>query len=145
MAPNAQETRRQSTNDPSLDTARPQHETFAESAGGGLILRTSPDRDQYIVWSNIADGPTYVGTRADLLGLAGCNEVDAVEQRIARADRTGSSSHLGVGSYADPGMIYDDRGWILRSDLAAFADAIAADDQVAADALITPDRESTDA
>lgn len=110
-----------------------------------MILRTRPDRDQYIVWSNIAGGPTYVGTRADLLGLAGCNEVDAVEQRIARADRNGSSSYLRDGWYADHGLLYDDRGWILRSDLAAFADAIAAGDQVAADALITPDRESTDA
>lgn len=121
--------------------------TFADRAGRGIIVRTDPARDQYMVWSTVAEGPTWVGDQAALLALARPDERDQVAEQIDRAERTGTSLTHGGAGYDDYGLIYQQRGWLLRRDFAAFADAFAEDRTADADALIvTPHtREDPDA
>lgn len=99
---------------------------FTDRVGSGVIVRTAHDRDQYMVWSSIAGRPTFVGSRADLLNLAGQFERDVLAERLDRAAATGTSFTNGDGGWDSHGFLYQTQGWILRCDFPALADAFAA-------------------
>src|SRR2546421_449164 len=69
---------------------------------GQAVVKAAKDRDLYLIWSSIVDNAIWVGTRAELLDYLwrehrmahpDCtpNAGSAPEDRVARADRTGSS------------------------------------------------------
>jgi hypothetical protein len=113
---------------------------------GQAIVRTSRDRDLYIVWSSIVDAPVAVGDRAEMVTYAEQDwKLDAAgaEAAVARADANGSSDcairfgwwddeHLPVmeGSPSD--------GWyrIRRDRLVEYAEAMLRDDELAAVGLL---------
>lgn len=100
---------------------------------GSQIIKVSPDRDLYMEWSSIVEAPTFFGTRAETaVYLAepkqGLHETtiaheDAVEQRLARADLTGSSAYSPLGcDWDDHGEIYQQQGYLPRARFGEFAD-----------------------
>jgi hypothetical protein len=63
------------------------------------ILKPRPDVDLYVEWSTVVDGPTFTGTRAEMLNMLVYEafaqaRVDANE-RLDRADEKGTSAHFG--------------------------------------------------
>lgn len=74
---------------------------------GRQIVKVAPDVDAYLEWSSIVDAPVWAGTRDELLeylvgehehrGAVDLRDVEAVRERIARADETGSSGHAPFG------------------------------------------------
>lgn len=117
---------------------------------GRYLMKCEPGRDLYVEWSSVVDNLTWVGTRAEALTLAQTDEA-----RLARTDATGSSTLWEVAGYPREGA-WDDLGihvcnttrrddgvysyTLLRSDLAAYATALAADDVARAEALLRPNR-----
>lgn len=103
------------------------------------IVKPNPDRDLYVEWSTVVENLTGVGTRAQIGGA---------EDRMARADETGSSAAGGMKGYRgwDDGQFLVTNTerrdahffWLLRADLEAYADAYAADDVEAAERLLKP-------
>lgn len=127
-----------------------------------IIVKATREEDLYVEWSSIVDGPTFVGTRAQtaayLAATAPAGPADPPQDRLARADASGTSAkpaadagpgEVATGAWEDTGFIaaravadgvdVDDRfGWLPRARLAAFARAAARDDDQAADALLDP-------
>jgi hypothetical protein len=114
------------------------------------LMKCEPDRDLYVEWSTVVDNLTWVGSRAEALRLGQTDE-----ERVARTDRTGTSTLWRVegypqeGSWDDPTILVcnterRDEGvysyWLNRSDLTAFAEALAVDDVARAEALLAPNR-----
>lgn len=92
----------------------------------GFIVKPDQGADFYVIWSNIVEAPLGTGTRADLL------DEGFTEDRIYRADITGTSmmrdlmsSYWGPldGEWEDRGFIAEQRGYLPRANLAAFARA----------------------
>jgi hypothetical protein len=90
-----------------------------------------PDLDEYVMWSTNCDSPaSTVGEREDLLEHLITyygNSPEEAEERVARADRTGTSMmSRGYGDWGDSGFIvYEALGknaprWLPRAHLAAF-------------------------
>ena len=52
---------------------------------GNAILKGTPDLDMYCEWSTVVDGPTSVGTRAEMLARG------VSPERLDRADKRGAS------------------------------------------------------
>jgi hypothetical protein len=121
---------------------------------GQAIVKAAKDRDLYLIWSSVVDNAIWVGNRAELLEHlqreyrrehpdSTPNPGKAPEDRVARADRTGSSM-------IDPECYrWDDEaltvmegsppdGWyhIRRERLAEYAEALLRDDEAAAVALL---------
>lgn len=101
-----------------------------------IILRTAPDRDQYVLWSTIVDNVTHVGTRdetmAYLLAEHGRRHQPEATRALDAADATGTSDRGGWGAYpVGPFLVHEaaEPGpWLLyRGDLAAYADALVDD------------------
>ncbi|REH18306.1 hypothetical protein BCF44_13661 [Kutzneria buriramensis] len=120
-----------------------------------IIVKAARDQDLYVEWSSNVDGPTFVGTRAEtaayLASTGPTGPSDSVEDRLARADRTGTSAksmpgEVPTGAWEDSGFVVarDDVevgtpfGWLPRGRLGAFAHACARDDAPAAYALLDP-------
>lgn len=114
---------------------------------GRVVLRTAPDRDQYVIWSSIVDnvvvGP---GTREQVAEHLRTRErvrhtpadVDAI---LARTDEHGSSDRLMRFGWWDDDPLDTgpgDDGWyhLPRNLLADYADALGRDDEQAAKALL---------
>lgn len=93
----------------------------------GIIIKISPERDAYLIWSNMVEAPVFAGTRDELVDhlTTGWREQakQAVLDRLARADAKGSSALY--PSQLDPdggwndkdGFIYKQEGWLPRSRL----------------------------
>ena len=96
------------------------------------LVKAAPGRDLYVGWSPRADGPTGLWTRQEALahGFPGA--------RLERADRTGTSAAGGDGAWQDAGFVADQRGWLRREHLAAYAAAYLAGDYDRAYALLEP-------
>jgi hypothetical protein len=120
-----------------------------------IIVKASRQEDLYVEWSSTVDGPTFVGTRAEtaayLAATGPAGPTDPPENRLARADATGTSAKsasggVATGAWEDTGFIVarddvkvgDQFGWLPRGRLAAFAHAAARDDDQAAYALLDP-------
>ncbi len=114
---------------------------------GRVVLKTAPDRDQYVIWSSVVHhivaGP---GTRTQVAEHLLTKErvrytpaeVDAI---LARTDEHGSSDRImrfgwWDGDPLDTGP--GDGGWyhLPRARLADYADALGRDDEQAARALL---------
>jgi hypothetical protein len=96
-----------------------------------LLVKAAPGRDLYVGWSNIAEGPTGVWTRAEALAYG------FPRSRLDRADANGSSdlSH-GDGHWDDTGFIAEQRGWLRRDRLGDYAvEYLRGDRQAAFDVL----------
>lgn len=118
-----------------------------------LVLKAAPDRDLYIEWSTVVEQAVAIGTREQMAAyLAGnADSADSVEERLRRCDETGTSAMWSPqppleGAWDDTGLIVEQTGVLRRSDMAAYADALLADDRQAAFALLQPfeDEESGD-
>jgi hypothetical protein len=124
------------------------------------ILRTGRDVDLYVEWSTIADGPTWFGTRAELLEYLrrewdrehpDCIPKEGVgpAARVARCDEAGTSvypdpelagRHVPFGAWNDAGFVIDGRAWLPRESLTAYVQAFQAGDAAAAAACLVPIR-----
>ena len=100
-----------------------------------LILKASPEEDWYVSWSTVVDAPVDIpGTRQEYAAKYG-------EERVARAERIGTSMwHPDAPTqwfaFDDDGIVMTaegnpiaGQGWINRSDLRAYVEAMVADDQ----------------
>lgn len=105
----------------------------------GNVLKAAPAQDLYCVWSGVSDGPVWVDDRAGL-ARAGVSEA-----RLLRADRYGASSvdwqmpegypqpHR-HGGWDTSGFIVSSpqgQAWLPRANLAAFLQAVVAEDREA--------------
>lgn len=94
----------------------------------GLIIKPAKDRDEYVIWSRSVEAPLAYGTRDEIqqiLTECGTPE-DADPARLDQADLHGSSA-LGVpvdglpaymeGWWGDEEWIYEQRGYLKRSDM----------------------------
>lgn len=115
---------------------------------GSVIVKATPDADLYIEWSTIVEAPTFIGTRAETLeylGLPSPSVSDTPEERLARADETGTSAkgdYAWFGSWTYDGFVVEQRGVLPRSRLSAFAVLYADDDPAWLDLLEPFDAET---
>lgn len=80
------------------------------------VIKTSRGEDFYVGWSHIVEAPVWAGTRAEAIA-DGCPE-----SRLRRADETGTSIRDGFGlAWDDAGLIAEQRGYLPRSRIAAYA------------------------
>jgi hypothetical protein len=114
-----------------------------------LIIKCDRDEDLYVEWSTMVDNAIAVGDRAETLAALVADwdreHPQCVpkpgygpEDRLKRADELGSTAmpEWGEGHWDDKGFIGEQRGWLPRTSLLAYARALLADDQGAADALL---------
>lgn len=114
-----------------------------------IVLKTDRDRDQYLIWSTVVHapvaGPGSRGQAANhLLSKARTRyTADEVEAILARVDANGSSDRVVRFGWWDDETLpvvvgSPDDGWyrIRRDRLGAYADALLADDDAAAQALL---------
>lgn len=82
-----------------------------------LIVKAARDRDLYIGWSNVAEAPAGMWTRAEALAYG------FPSSRLDRADKNGSSDISGIndGWWDDPDFIAEQRGTLRRDRLADYA------------------------
>lgn len=120
-----------------------------------VIVKSAPDRDQYLIWSTNLDDALEVGTRTqilDLLILEDSQNPDRAEEAIARADENGSSDRIHKFAWwGSPPFVVRHDGlpdngfhYLRRSDVPAFADAIQRGDHDAARALLRLDPASVE-
>lgn len=110
-----------------------------------FLLKADPETDWYCLWSTIVDGPTYWGTRHELVREHYDPKQVALE-RFERADKNGTSARMpdipeseqwfGWNDeefvLGDCGPDYQEGGsWSLpRSNLRAFCETLDAEDDV---------------
>lgn len=97
-----------------------------------LLVKCRRDEDFYVAWSEIVEAPAWYGTRAEAI------EIGYAEERIARADEFGTSSINRFYAWNDRGMIAEQRGFLPRRYLRAYALLYAADEMQAAFDLLEP-------
>jgi hypothetical protein len=88
------------------------------------------------------DAPVAGGTRQEVLEYY-CNENGAREMHrfvelLNRADRTGSSSQMGFGTWEDGDMFYANTGILPRRKQAILADMLELDPNADATPLLEP-------
>jgi len=112
-----------------------------------VLIKPDRDRDLYIGWSNVVEGPVGMWTRAEALA-EGC-----APSRLRRVDETGTSqrrdpmsSYDGVldGAWDDKGFVAEQRGWLPRARLAAYAIALFEDRNDDAWDLLEPFDDATE-
>lgn len=93
------------------------------------VVKPRRGEDLYVVWSEVVDAPTFVGTRAETeRHLAAWGETGD-GRRLDRADETGTSAmhkdvgegYVQPGSWGDNGFIYLQEGFLPRDGLFEFA------------------------
>lgn len=101
------------------------------------LLKVAPGQDLYVTWDSIVEAPTFLGTRDEVLEHYGTVEgrcptchsyVDhqtTTRARLDRADKRGSSSHVGDWHWDDNETIYAQAGYIQRADLPAVVELLA--------------------
>jgi hypothetical protein len=82
-----------------------------------LIVKPERDRDLYVGWSDSTEMPAGIWTRAEAV-TEGCPR-----SRLRRADEQGTSSLPGFYDWGSSGMIAEQRGWLPRARLLAYATA----------------------
>lgn len=112
-----------------------------------IVVKATPERDLYAIWSTIVDSVTFIGTRREMKRhLTVHRDVhanDAPEVRLARADVNGTSALYPYlppyyGAWEDTGFIYKQRGWLPRSRLVELLDRLAADEDADVTDLLDP-------
>lgn len=116
---------------------------------GRYIIKAAKDRDLYMEWSTIVDGPTFIGNRAETLDylIEEFGRTGQPEARLERADDVGTSALRDPrspnwaypldGAWEDTGFIVEQRGWLPRERFAEFLDAYLVDPEKAY-ALLKP-------
>lgn len=92
-----------------------------------LILKPTPDVDQYVLWDIDAGLAILVGDRA-AVSLA--DDVDT--DRLDRADATGSSSKKGEGAWGTAGLVVNGvrgNGFLPRENLAGYLERLMDDER----------------
>ena len=90
---------------------------------GYIVIKPSPDRDEYVYWSTIVEAPIMWGDRAGMLAYLQEEHDNAPlvtsepGPRLDRADRYGSSALDGTFRWDDQELIYEQRGYLARKDL----------------------------
>ena len=99
-----------------------------------LIVKASPDLDQYVGWSNVAEAPTGVWSRETALAYG------FPPSWLDRADENGSSATNGYtsGHWDDAGFVAEQRGWLRRDRLGDYAVEYLTGDRQAAYGLLEP-------
>ncbi|MGW0578328.1 hypothetical protein ACWD25_20685 [Streptomyces sp. NPDC002920] len=99
-----------------------------------LLVKVAPDRDRYVGWSNVADGPTGVWSRESALEFGFPRSV------LDRVDANGSSAtgDYRSGHWDDTGFVADQRGWLPRARIGDYAVDYLLGDHQAAYALLEP-------
>lgn len=95
-----------------------------------VVIKPSPDRDEYVVWCTTTEAPAAAGTRAEVLTWLTedwyrqhplCHPLGAgaPAERLARADATGTSAMGGYafGQWGEDLFRYSSRGYLRRGDL----------------------------
>lgn len=118
---------------------------------GTIVIKPDRDRDLYVGWSTIVESPVWWGTREQAAVMLAEYAVrhpapqNQPEQRLARADRHGTSDlSIREGGWADPGFVYEQRGWLPRRHLAALCEALGRNDEPAAWDLLEPFDDQTE-
>lgn len=92
---------------------------------GSCVIKMTPTEDYYVLWF---EGPACWGTREEV--LAYCLKISErkeefalpiEEARFERADKRGTSGLS--GKWDDPGLIFENRGWLKRENLRAILDS----------------------
>jgi hypothetical protein len=130
--------------DPDAELNRLRDELAEEKAAHdprlrGLLVKTAKDRDQYVQWSTVADGPKGVFSRETAL------EYGFPRSTIDYADEHGSSSRLGDGAWDDKGWVAEQRGWLPRHLIGDYAVEYLHGDRVAAYAMLEPFEDDAEA
>ena len=112
------------------------------------IVKPEKGVDCYVWWSDIVEAPHAVGTRAEVEACirdwSDRPEKEAAPERFTRADRTGTSAmwpneQKPAYGWADGGgFIAEQKGYLPRHLLRAYAELYCADDTAAAYALLEP-------
>jgi len=115
---------------------------------GRIVIKPDRDEDFYVGWSTIVEAPIWFGSRADALKCIiqdhreSGGPADPPEERLARADRYGSSikpeANYGFGYWDDDGFIYEQRGVLPRKYLIEACRLLAADDDPGVWDLLEP-------
>jgi hypothetical protein len=122
-----------------------------------FVYKEAPDVDYYVLWSSVVDAPTFTGTREEMLADLKSTEDpwlkdDAphkAENRLARADETGTSSKWveteGMldqfpedGSWADDTFIFQQEGVLTRANLFKLCHRLDADRNADVSDLLQP-------
>lgn len=106
-----------------------------------LLIKAAPDKDLYVGWSMVCDGPTGVWSRETAIAYG------FPPARLDLADETGTSLDDAPGSWASGGFVAEQRGWLRRDRLGDYAVEYLYGDREAAYRLLEPfeDEAATDA
>lgn len=110
---------------------------------GSFVIKCEPDEDRYIYWSDMVEAPHAMSGREAMIDYLVCYHDHApgkAEERLARADRTGTSAMInGWLTWEDEsGPIFEQRGCVPRAKLWEFCALIMADERDKAYDLMTP-------
>lgn len=108
---------------------------MTDSMWGGVIVKASREEDLYVHWSTIAEGPLWVGTRAQAA------KYGYDEDRLARAEATGTSAQhewAEGGWDDDPCFIAEQAGLVPRALVGAYAQAVLGGRKQEARAMLVP-------
>lgn len=98
-----------------------------------ILFKSQPGEDAYVAWSSIVEAPVYVGTRAEMIGYG------YAEERLDRADKTGTSAHNIDYWWTDDGYhIAEQRGIIRREKLVEYSRLLLAGERDKAYDLLEP-------
>lgn len=86
----------------------------------GIIVKPRQADNVYVAWSTICEAPHFVGSRRKMLRKLPGGYGESIEDRLKRADATGTSSILGEGEYGDS-LIFEQRGTIDCQRLDVFS------------------------
>jgi hypothetical protein len=84
------------------------------------IYKCSPETDLYMEWSTVSEGPTFIGSRQEMIEYLNSESrwPGEAEERLVRTDATGSSWRFPEG---DTGLVYLQIGWLPRERYLEFA------------------------
>lgn len=102
------------------------------------LVKCRREDDFYVAWWDVVEAPLWCGNRAQAA------EYGYTEERIARADEFGTSSMHRWYAWDDNGMIAEQRGFLPRRYLRAYALLYAHDELQAAFDLLVPFEHGTD-
>jgi hypothetical protein len=118
---------------------------------GQTIIKLDANEDFYVLWSSVVDAPVAFGTREEiaeiLIADAVLKATAETQERFARVDEHGTSSMIGRPpeySYDDGGMIYQQQGWLKRSDLKELCIRLGNDENADVSDLLAPFEDEED-
>lgn len=113
------------------------------------IIKPDRDVDFYVEWSSIVEAPTAFGPREWMLDHLLFDyrrathrfdwEREQAEQRLARADVTGSSAYPPFAcTWDDEGEIYEQRGILPRAKIRELCERLSKDERADVSDLLEP-------